>query len=66
METATLREFYETAKAVSPVPVEEVTIKDGSKGYYNHVTVSIGSKKAWPLCRSVKHLFMRWPMRCFT
>ncbi|RCW41584.1 ArdC-like ssDNA-binding domain-containing protein [Paenibacillus prosopidis] len=58
METATLRDFYETLKMVSPFPVEEKTISDGSKGYFDHSTQSIGIKKgmaALHKCKTLVH-----------
>lgn len=58
MDTPSLRAFYEIAKSVCPVPVEEVTIKDGSKGYYDRTSHSIGIKKgmaALQKCKTLVH-----------
>lgn len=55
-DTASLRHFYEVAKAISPFPVEEVTLKDGSKGYFSHDTVSIGIKKGMAVKQKCKTL----------
>ncbi|MGG3471503.1 ArdC-like ssDNA-binding domain-containing protein [Neobacillus pocheonensis] len=58
METATLRDFYETLKAVCPFPVEEKTITNGSKGYFDHLTQSIAVKKgmaALHKCKTLVH-----------
>lgn len=55
-DTASLRQFYETAKMISPFPVEEVTLKDGSKGFFSHETVSIGIKKGMAVKQKCKTL----------
>jgi hypothetical protein len=56
MDTPTLKTFYGTLKAVCPVPMEEVTIKDGSKGYYMPSTDSIGIKKGMATLQKCKTL----------
>lgn len=55
-DTASLRQFYEFAKSISPFPVEEVTLKDGSKGYFSHDSVSIGIKKGMAVKQKCKTL----------
>jgi hypothetical protein len=55
-DTASLRQFYELAKSISPFPVDEVTLKDGSKGYFSHETVSIGIKKGMAVKQKCKTL----------
>lgn len=43
-DSKSMREFYAAAKTICPFPVSEERIEGGAKGYFNHITKSIGIK----------------------
>ncbi|MBT2283506.1 hypothetical protein J7E78_08145 [Paenibacillus polymyxa] len=55
-DTKKLREFYELALSISPVPVKEKTIKDGSEGYYHTVEDYIAIKRGIGVHKKCKTL----------
>lgn len=55
-DTKQLREFYELAQSISPVPVKEKTITDGSEGYYHLVDDYIAIKRGIGIHKKCKTL----------
>ncbi|MBV6717277.1 ArdC-like ssDNA-binding domain-containing protein [Paenibacillus chitinolyticus] len=55
-DTPTLRRFYEMAKAISPAPIQEVTLKGSMKGSYNYTTQTISIKKGMAALQKCKTL----------
>ncbi|MFB8378115.1 ArdC-like ssDNA-binding domain-containing protein [Paenibacillus taichungensis] len=55
-DTKQLRQFYELAMSISPVPVKEKTIKDGSEGYYHTVEDYIAIKRGIGVHKKCKTL----------